>query len=245
MTRLTKIVFLAGSLVLESLLVWDWVSSWHYRYDYGQIPSLLPPTPEVFNATVNMTLNIVLEPTVVPIPIPVPAPTPTPTPKPTSPPGDGGVGGLPAPTPTPTTPPGGGDVMIAVAGPLARPKATVFGLAIGSVVPGDLFYIDATRRTREIATALIITNSNELVPHYGYWVLNVGIFVKAANNQWENATLVNGDPIPDTYLTLRNTQCIFNLSGGAEYKVSISGGNFYCTKHTQSGIAPKFYLTVD
>lgn len=135
--------------------------------------------------------------------------------------------------------------MIIVAEPSERPKATVFGQFIGSVVPGNLFYIDATSRSREMTTTLLLTNSSDLVLYYGYWILNVGIYVKTANNQWETATLVNGDPIPDTYLTLRNTQFTLNLSGGAEYKVSISGGNFYCTKHTQSGLAPKFYLAVE
>ncbi|GAF75441.1 unnamed protein product, partial [marine sediment metagenome] len=48
-------------------------------------------------------------------------------------------------------------------------------------------------------------------------------------------------------ITMRNGQVSFNLTGLAEYKVTIDGGSFYCsTANTDSGsLSPQFYLEVN
>jgi hypothetical protein len=138
-------------------------------------------------------------------------------------------------------------VHIEVADRTAVPSATFFGRAIGSVTPGDLFYIDATTNTHDISVNLYLNNAHELTPYLRYLILKVGIYSEGGNGQWQKASLGNGNPVPDTFITLRNSPVGFTLAGGAKYKVTVNSGSFYClTANINGGITPpQFYLTVE
>ena len=138
-------------------------------------------------------------------------------------------------------------VHIEVAESSTAPSATLFGRAIGGVTPGDLFYIDATTNTRDIAVNLYLTNAHELTPYMRYLTLEVGIYFESSDGLWQKASLWNGNPVPDTFITLRNSPVSFTLSGCTKYKVTINSGSFYClTANTSGGnLSPKFYLTVE
>ena len=140
-----------------------------------------------------------------------------------------------------------GTAQIQVAESPAAPSATAFGRGIGGVTPGDLFYIDSTGSTADIMVSLHLTNTQQLIHCYRYMTLEVGVYVQTDANKWEKATLWDGDPIPDTYITMRNGQVSFKLRGYEKYKVAIDTGCFYCiTTNTERGsISPQFYLTVE
>lgn len=138
-------------------------------------------------------------------------------------------------------------IQVQAAGPESAPGATAFTRAIGSVTPGDLFYIDVTGHPADIAVTLYLTNTEELVHCYRYMTLKVGCYTQTGANQWEKAAMSNGELAPAIYITMLNGQVRFNLAGYAKYKVSIDSGCFYCTAaNTNQGMAsPRFYLTVD
>lgn len=140
-----------------------------------------------------------------------------------------------------------GLVQIQVAEYSTAPSATAFGMAIGGVTPGDLFYIDAGDYPADIVITLHITNTQQLIHCYRYMTLKVGLYIQAGDGKWQGATLSDGSPIPDTYITLRNGQVSFTLAGYTEYKVAIDGGCFYCfgTNTDIESMSPQFYLTVD
>jgi hypothetical protein len=57
----------------------------------------------------------------------------------------------------------------------------------------------------------------------------------------------DSEPIPDTFITLRDAKVSFTLPGYAKYKITLDSGSFYCT-NTNGGrdsLSPQFYLTVD
>jgi len=138
-------------------------------------------------------------------------------------------------------------IQIEIAEPPAEPAYTVFGRSIGGLSnPVDLFYINATNNTADIVTTLYLTNSQELIKHYSYLILHVGVYVKS-NGEWQMASSSNGEPISDTIITMRNGQVSFVLPGYAEYKVTIDSGSFYSPKVTadSSSLSPQFYLEVN
>lgn len=137
-------------------------------------------------------------------------------------------------------------IQVEAAEAAAAPKLNAFGKAIGGVTPGDLFYIDSSDITTDILVTLHITNTDELVQHYRYLTLNVGVSVQTGTDQWERATTGNGELLPDTYITMLNGKVSFILPGYAKYKISIDKGCFYCygTGADQSALSPTFYLTV-
>jgi len=136
---------------------------------------------------------------------------------------------------------------IEVAEASAQPTWIACGGAIGGATPGDLFYIDAIDNPADITVTLYITNARELIDFYQYLILEVGIFTESDTGEWERAFMGNGEIIPDTFITMRNGQVRFTLSGLARYKVTIDGGSFYCaTANTNSGsLSPQFYMEVD
>ncbi len=137
-------------------------------------------------------------------------------------------------------------VRIEIAEDSAKPTWTAFGKAIGGVTPGDLFHIDATNNTADIVVTLYITNAEELINHYRYLILNVGVYVES-NGEWEKASGSNGELIPDTIISIRNGQVSFLLPGYAKYMLSIDSGSFYCTNANADGssLSPQFYLEVN
>ncbi len=143
---------------------------------------------------------------------------------------------------------GQGAVRVEVAEPSAAPTWTVFRRAIGGVsTPGDLFYIDATSNTADIRVNLYLTNAQELSHYYRYLILKVGVYVEGNAGQWQKASMGDSEPIPDTFITLRDARVSFTLPGYAKHKVTIDSGSFYCTNVDVDGssLSPQFYLTVD
>jgi hypothetical protein len=108
-------------------------------------------------------------------------------------------------------------MQIEAAEPSAAPYYKAFGNAIGSVTPGDLFYIDTGDMTTDTPIILYITNTNELTHYYRYLTLKVGVYVQTGTDQWEKATTCNGELLPDTYITMLNGQASFTLPGYAKY----------------------------
>jgi len=139
-------------------------------------------------------------------------------------------------------------VQIQVAEDSAMPGWQAYGKAIGGIgTPGDLFYFDVTERGGDITASLCIVNTQQLFHCYRYLTLRVGVYVQNSTGDWERASCMNGEPLPETYLTLRTGQVSFMLPGGAKYKLTIDGGSFYCrgTNVYGGSTSPRFNLTVD
>ena len=135
-----------------------------------------------------------------------------------------------------------------MAKPSVQPTYSAFGRAIGGIsTPGDLFYIDTTHDANDIVTTLYITNGQELIHHYRYLIFKVGAYVENGAGEWEKASTVNGELVPDTFITMRGGRVNFVLPGYAKYKITIDSGAFYCTNAGTNGdgLSPQFYLTVN
>jgi hypothetical protein len=134
-------------------------------------------------------------------------------------------------------------VPVIAAEPSAAPAAVFYGHAIGSVSPGDLFYVDATGKAADITLSLYITNNDELMHYLKYLTLKVAIAVRDVDGQWTCVNTGRGQTA-ETFLTLQNSPVIFNLPGGAYYKTTIVSGCYYClaTPAANTDIAPHFYL---
>jgi hypothetical protein len=134
-------------------------------------------------------------------------------------------------------------VRITAADPSAAPSAVFYGKAIGSVTPGDLFYIDAADTPADITLSLYITNTDELIHYLRYLTLKVAVYVADGSGQW-TVPQIDGNEHQEIYVTLQNSPAIFTLPGGARYKVSIASGCFYCLSAGNAGnkIIPRFYL---
>ncbi len=139
-------------------------------------------------------------------------------------------------------------VRIEAADASAAPQWQAFGRAIGGVTtPGDLFYIDAIDSPMDISATLYMTNTDELAHCYRYLTLKVGVYAKTSSDGWEKITAGSGDPLPETYITMRNAMVSFNLPGCASYKVTIDDGCFYCLSASagEGSTSPNFYLTLE
>lgn len=138
-------------------------------------------------------------------------------------------------------------IQIEVAEAAAVPSLTAYGGAIGGVTHGDLFYIDATHSPSDIRATLYITNTQELIHYYRYLTLKVGIYTQSDAGEWRQGVTSNGEPIPDTFITLRNGQASLTLPGYTRYKLTIISGSFYCfaANSSEASISPQFYLEVE
>jgi len=139
-------------------------------------------------------------------------------------------------------------VRIQAAEASTMPGWRAYGRAIGGIdKPGDLFYFDATERSGDITVSLCILNTQQLSYCYRYLTLRMGVYVQNSTGDWEKAPRKSGGPVPETYLTLRKDRVNFTLPGGAEYKLAIDGGSFYCrgTNAYGGSISPRFSPTVD
>jgi hypothetical protein len=128
-----------------------------------------------------------------------------------------------------------------------QPSIIAYGNAIGSVNPTDLFNIDAANNRGDFTVTLYITNTDELIHTYKYLILEVRIYVEKSEGIWEEVRGTNDKALPETYITLRDAQVDFALSGLASYKIAVNGGsvNRNSTSPTESSASPKFYLAVD
>ena len=140
-----------------------------------------------------------------------------------------------------------GAVQIEAADASVAPSAMAFGKAIGGVVPGDIFYIDATDSAADFTLTLHLTNADELSRCYRYFILKVVTYVEDAAGKWVRASGGENQPIPDIYLTLKNGNVSFSLHGYGRYKIAVDGGSFYCMTTSANGgsLSPAFYLTAD
>jgi len=139
-------------------------------------------------------------------------------------------------------------VQVETAPSALMPDWQVFGKAIGGVeTPGDLFYVDAAEQPSDVKVTLYITNSNQLVHCYNYLILEVGIYIEGNDDAWTRATHYDGNPVPDTFITMTNGQVSFTLPGYARYKITIDGGCFSCSRTRVEGgsVSPRFHLTAD
>lgn len=138
-------------------------------------------------------------------------------------------------------------IHIEAAEPSTVPSTALFGRAISGVTPGDLFYIDATANARDITVNLYLTNANELTPYLRYLILKVGIYSESSDGQWQKVSLWNGKPVPDTFITLRNSPVSLILAGYTRYKVTVDSGSLYCISTNTNGgsLSPQFYLTAE
>ena len=136
-------------------------------------------------------------------------------------------------------------IQVEAAEPALAPKLNAFGKTIGGVTPGDLFYINTDNTAADMPVTLHIANTDELIRHYRYLTLNVGVYVQTGTDQWEKATTGNGELLPDTYITMLNGKVSFTLPGYDKYKITIDKGCFYCygTGTDGSAASPAFYLT--
>ncbi len=137
-------------------------------------------------------------------------------------------------------------VRIEIAAESAKPAFTAFGRAIGSVESGELFYIDAADNPADMVTTLYLTNPQELVDYYSYFILQVGVYVQT-DTGWEPATAGDGSPVSDAVLTMKNGRVSFVLPAYGNYMIGIDGGAFYCTSAAgdESELSPRFFLEVD
>ncbi len=138
-------------------------------------------------------------------------------------------------------------IQIQAADAVAAPTWTVFGKAVGGVKPGDLGFVDATGTNADVLVTLYLTNSSELVHSYRYLILKVGVYIETDNGEWEKASRIDGKPIPDTFITMRNCEVNLVLAGLTRYRITVDGGSFYTfTVNPHEGSwSPQFYLTVD
>jgi len=136
-------------------------------------------------------------------------------------------------------------VQIEAAAPTAVPVLNVFGKAVGGITPGDLFYIDTGDVATDIPITLYITNTDELIKHYRYMTLNIGVYVQTSSGQWEKVATGDGEMLPAIYITMSNGQASFTLPGYTRYKITVDKGCFYCygTSNDERVAAPTFYLT--
>jgi hypothetical protein len=141
---------------------------------------------------------------------------------------------------------GQAQIQIEAAKPADAPHWKAFGKAIGGVTPGDLFYIDTGSSTTDMLVTLHITNTDELVKYYRYLTLKVGVYAQTGTDQWEKATMGNGELLPDTYITMLNGRVSFTLPGYTKYKITIDKGCFYFygAGTDDSAVSPTFFLTV-
>jgi hypothetical protein len=138
-------------------------------------------------------------------------------------------------------------VKVEAAAASAAPQWQAFGNAVCSVKPGDLFYVNTADSQADVRITLQITNTGDLVHQYRYMTLGVGVYVRKADGQWEKAATGNGDPFPDTYISLQDNAAELTLPGLADYKITIDKGCFYCygIRPGESAIPPGFYLTAE
>ena len=138
---------------------------------------------------------------------------------------------------------GNSAIQVAAAALSSAPSAEFYGGAIGSVTPGDLFYVDAAGNPGDISLSLHITNTDDLIHYLRYLTLKVAVYVEDSNRQWIKP-VINGGEFPETYLTLQNSPVTFTLPGGAHYTIAIESGCFYCLSagHAGNNFPPRFYL---
>jgi hypothetical protein len=135
----------------------------------------------------------------------------------------------------------GNAVDIRPADAAAAPSAAFYGDAICPITPGNLFYADAANSPMDFTATLTITNADELIHSFRYMIFNITISVQDGNGNWVPAQ-VNNQPLPQTYLTMKNGSVAITLPGGANYKVGVGGGCASCLPYAGDIAIPQFYM---
>ena len=132
-------------------------------------------------------------------------------------------------------------ITVQAADPAESPSLQAYGHAIGSVTPGDLFYIDTSETAADTFYTLYITNTDELIRCYRYMNLNIGVYVQTDIDKWEKP---DENP-PNVYLTMQNSTVDIKLPGCGNYKITVDKGCFYCHGVGAGGsiASPEFYLS--
>jgi hypothetical protein len=139
-----------------------------------------------------------------------------------------------------------GDIKVTPAPDEDTPHIDFFGNYIGSVAAGDLFYINALENQPDFTIDLYITNTDGLVKSYRYMILKVTVYIEEAAGNWQEVNELNGIELPDQFITLDNPRVTFNLTGQANYKVTIESGSYKSWPHTtDDDVAPQFYLNTN
>ena len=135
-------------------------------------------------------------------------------------------------------------MMIQTADTASAPQLSAYGGAIGSVTAGDLFEVDMTGSTEDMIFRLLITNADELIPNYRFMNLKVGIYVQTTDGGWEELTMRGEGEQRPIYISMQGGAAEFTLPGGANYKITIDKGCFYCygIEKGTKGSVPVFYL---
>jgi hypothetical protein len=130
----------------------------------------------------------------------------------------------------------------------AAPCISGYKGTITGVTSGDLFYISAPEGKADMEAILYLTNSDELIHQYQYIILRVGVYVQGSDGQWQKAMTSFGLEVPETYISMIDSQAIFHLPGNANYKITVDSGSIYSldSASSQAGLVqPRFYLDVD
>lgn len=139
-------------------------------------------------------------------------------------------------------------ITVEAADSFRAPRLKLYGKAIGSITPGDLFDIDATNSPRDLAAGLYITNADKLIPHLRYLILEVSIYIEEEDGRWLKTPIADGGGAArDTFITLRNSPVNFTLPGNARYRITIDSGSFYCLTASGPGdnLSLGFHLEVN
>lgn len=139
-----------------------------------------------------------------------------------------------------------GDINVTPAPAEDTPVVNFFGNYLGSVQPGDLFYVDATNSQPNISINLYIANANELVKSLRFFIVKVAVYIEDSEGQWQKVSSLYGVTLPDTYITLDNSLVNFILPGVSHYKITIESGSYKSfPSFNDDDISPSFYLNVD
>ena len=131
----------------------------------------------------------------------------------------------------------------------AAPSWTPMAGTAGSMIPGDLYHVDANADT---FVTIYLDDPNEIVQAYTYLNLKLGI--------WKDTT---GDGVGydwygyegSTWTNAASTEMIdlLSVSGGfvtfslpaGHYTITIDSGSYYCTDTSSAdNLSPEFYVTV-
>lgn len=124
------------------------------------------------------------------------------------------------------------------------PSLKGYGNAIGSVEPGELFYIDSMNPDLDLSFILFFTNLDDMAVSFRYMNLAIGVYADDGSGGWIEVTDY-GSRSSDLYLTMYTGSVEFTLNGYSRYKVTVDRGCFYAyaLKPGQSVAVPEFYLS--
>ncbi len=129
--------------------------------------------------------------------------------------------------------------LIRVADDAEKPTWTVLNGTIGSITPGNLFYINATDVNEDLQVMLSMVNSNELISRYSFLLLKVEVYV-LSGSVWEEVNM------PEQYISMKSPHAKFPLAGLSDYRIFLSSGSFIGQRLSNDiSPSPTFFLKVE